>query len=314
MIGQLPKIYPDELIYSWLTRYIVYSGMLYKKVAFREIYNKNVYIPNFEFAYGINEKIFNEIKNKLSIDEIIYDHTMFPEYTIYASSEKRKDLIDKMLNNFIEFRKDIHHMDHKMYYLKYCPLCAAEDKSKYGETYWHRIHQLRNISVCPIHFCQLYNVGVEPNYRNTVKKFYIANESVNINDVKLETNYYVNRLSQFIRDVFMDNVCVPYEKIPEHSKKIYPFYKVCKMYVCNIGTQKRNKKEMNTTKYKDQYKIQNAKKVADGYLRLKENNKLSWYNLMYQTRLKRIQVKNTIPYLKGYLSYEDIESIKAYFY
>lgn len=41
--------------------------------------------------------------------------------------------------------------------MKYCPLCAAEDREQYGETFWHRQHQIRNINVCVRHKCRLEN-------------------------------------------------------------------------------------------------------------------------------------------------------------
>lgn len=33
-------------------------------------------------------------------------------------------------------------------YLKYCPICAEEDRQKYGEAYWHRSHQIAKLPKC----------------------------------------------------------------------------------------------------------------------------------------------------------------------
>jgi hypothetical protein len=35
--------------------------------------------------------------------------------------------------------------------LRLCPCCAQEDKSAFGEAYWHRIHQLPGIAICAKH-------------------------------------------------------------------------------------------------------------------------------------------------------------------
>ena len=40
-------------------------------------------------------------------------------------------------------------------FIRYCPECAKEDREKYGETYWHREHQIQKIRVCPKHRCFL---------------------------------------------------------------------------------------------------------------------------------------------------------------
>jgi len=45
-------------------------------------------------------------------------------------------------------------------YLKYCPLCVAEDNSTYGETYWRRQHQLSEIFYCAKHQVRLVNSDV----------------------------------------------------------------------------------------------------------------------------------------------------------
>jgi hypothetical protein len=35
--------------------------------------------------------------------------------------------------------------------LRFCPRCAKSDRSKYGECYWHRLHQVAGVTVCPQH-------------------------------------------------------------------------------------------------------------------------------------------------------------------
>ena len=39
--------------------------------------------------------------------------------------------------------------------LRYCPQCFDEDIATYGEPYWHRLHQIPGIAVCPRHDCWL---------------------------------------------------------------------------------------------------------------------------------------------------------------
>jgi hypothetical protein len=35
--------------------------------------------------------------------------------------------------------------------LRFCPCCVEQDRSNFGETYWHRIHQVPGVEVCPHH-------------------------------------------------------------------------------------------------------------------------------------------------------------------
>ncbi len=36
-------------------------------------------------------------------------------------------------------------------HLRSCPCCDAESINNYGETYWHRVHQVAGVEVCPVH-------------------------------------------------------------------------------------------------------------------------------------------------------------------
>jgi hypothetical protein len=42
-------------------------------------------------------------------------------------------------------------------YLRFCPMCLSDDRKQYNETYWHRLHQLSGVLVCPAHNCFLEN-------------------------------------------------------------------------------------------------------------------------------------------------------------
>ncbi len=48
-------------------------------------------------------------------------------------------------------------------FLKFCPACIEEDTQKYGEPYWHRMHQVPGVLVCTIHSAILHDssIGVE---------------------------------------------------------------------------------------------------------------------------------------------------------
>ncbi len=46
-------------------------------------------------------------------------------------------------------------------YLRYCPDCVREDIDNYGETYWHRVHQLPAMLYCTKHHARLFESDVE---------------------------------------------------------------------------------------------------------------------------------------------------------
>jgi len=63
--------------------------------------------------------------------------------------------------------------------LKYCVLCAKEDISQYGETYWHRSHNLPEVLACYKHNCQLevFNSNISNLYKST---FLLADKIIDL--------------------------------------------------------------------------------------------------------------------------------------
>ena len=55
MIGYLPELYPDELVYSWLSRYFVHSGHALHSAVLREFFCKRSDNPSKEFLGNLNE-------------------------------------------------------------------------------------------------------------------------------------------------------------------------------------------------------------------------------------------------------------------
>ena len=61
-------------------------------------------------------------------------------------------------------------------YLRYCPECASEDTTLFGETYWHRAHQLLGVVYCTKHLVRLLDSNV-PVKRTTTNFFPASNEN-----------------------------------------------------------------------------------------------------------------------------------------
>jgi hypothetical protein len=63
-------------------------------------------------------------------------------------------------------------------YLKYCPLCVTEDIATFGETYWHRQHQLSEIFYCTKHQIRLVDSSI--TIKRVTTGFYPASSETNI--------------------------------------------------------------------------------------------------------------------------------------
>lgn len=207
MITHLPEIYPDELVYSWFCRYFVHSGCLTHKAALQDILQNRHNNPSKEFLGHLTPDILTVIKRIYPIDKIIIEHTMFPQYARFIPLEQKKKALYCIGNDFC----DVHHLfsvlprSESDLYLKYCPLCVKEDREKYGETYWHRTHQLRNIMICPKHNCRLINSEVTAKSEQSFT-FCSAEEYVTEIEPIMESDSLRIDYCGYLCDVFSSNI------------------------------------------------------------------------------------------------------------
>ena len=212
MISYFPQIYPDELLYSQLARYYYKSGYMAYIFAAEDLFTNRWVRPDIEFLNSYTQDAYGVITKNMPLYEVIMKHTMFPYYGRFLDKERRNKAFSALVNmqggyrNLLAIPKT-----NKERYLRYCPLCVNEDRQKYGETYWHRMHQMIGVDVCPIHFCALLssdvligskapprlvtaeevaseNCGYTVNYNDTEKRLYQYISAVFNSDIDLEND------------------------------------------------------------------------------------------------------------------------------
>ena len=158
MLGIFPEPYKDELIYSVMARYYVRSG--YAKYVFvaEDLFVKKTAKPSLEYFPSLKSKVVAELSKDRSFQEMIYDHTMFPYHCRFLPKERKQEALDALINMDTNYRNLVLFPKRQTTLaMRYCPLCVANDRDTYGETYWHRIHQIIELSVCPVHHCYLFD-------------------------------------------------------------------------------------------------------------------------------------------------------------
>lgn len=115
--------------------------------------------------FGINSSILSKMPHNLeylcsklphktvSVDELIYEHTLFPLEQSFSSSRRSSALLSNIKRYKSESTtfEEIHAGAFISSEIRCCPECLEEDLAQYGECYIHRIHQLQNIDVCSKH-------------------------------------------------------------------------------------------------------------------------------------------------------------------
>jgi hypothetical protein len=156
MIACFPDPYPDELLFSVCAR--LDSMMLYpqQRTAVREMFGDKkaaaaIALPN-RIDCLINALLFPHL---YTADGLIDDNTLFPFYAPFVPTERASAVRLEMRGtgqNHVYERLGITAGRLKQpTSLKFCPVCVLNDRKLSGETYWHRVHQVPGVEVCPHH-------------------------------------------------------------------------------------------------------------------------------------------------------------------
>jgi hypothetical protein len=165
MMNFLPIVYEDELLFSMISRYQRMCGMISKRALERDLFNQRRNMTSVFFPQYINVLVSNfPPTSKITTNEIIMNHTMFPFYTAFLSQKKTEEIFNfmaegsgKSIENMVGIAgSKIKQND----YLKYCPLCFKEDMEILGESYWRRIHQIPGALYCFKHQVLLKNSNI----------------------------------------------------------------------------------------------------------------------------------------------------------
>lgn len=164
MIAVFPKIYEDELAYSIFARYHIYSGHITFRATAEELFvNKDV-IPSPEFIVALTDDAKKMITRGFPLEIFLEKHTLLPYYVRFLPLKRRRKAFQLLMDMDRTFYDALYIRKNKTArrrYMKYCPLCAASDRARYGETYWHRKHQLTGIDICLEHRCRLDETDIE---------------------------------------------------------------------------------------------------------------------------------------------------------
>lgn len=213
MIGYMPSIYKDELVYSWFARYYVHSGHPAYVFALEDLLeNRNMRV-DMEFAGRLNMDAGAVIQNIIPMERLILEHTMFPYYRFIESAR---------LQHALKAMSDSSEVAHRLLpvyksgaggqipHIRYCPLCAVEAREVYGEAYWTRLANIRNVDICTRHRCRLKDTGIEISGKKS-PRLYVADDEIrdtnpDIVEDGLELEFVRYLTGVFQKPVDMDNL------------------------------------------------------------------------------------------------------------
>lgn len=177
MIEFFPDPYEDELLYSTIARYHYYSAGKDYKNTLKELFGTNSMVLSIVFPNRL-KYLSSQLRSKCyTADFFIDNHTLFPLYAPFLNNNDCKMARNAMRNynkggyGVLGIAASVTKKKSEVYY---CIKCLEEDRKKYGEGYYHRIHQMHGVYVCPKHGVQLiankrYNSRVELKHLESYK-------------------------------------------------------------------------------------------------------------------------------------------------
>lgn len=205
MITIFPEPYEDELLYSFFARYYMKSGYgTFIDVA-EELYQRATTRPDKEFYNPLTEDARIRLTAIKPMEDMIVQHTMYPNYARFVDREARRNSLEAL------DRMDTHYRNSlpmrmtgrgKERFMRYCPLCADKDREIYGETYWHRLHQLMGVNLCPMHGCTLAHSKISMSCKASPSLVNAEMAVLSKSDVIINENKVDIQLARYIAEIF----------------------------------------------------------------------------------------------------------------
>lgn len=270
MIVCFPELYDDELLYSVFARYYVKSGYMAYICVADDLYMRKSAVPDIEFINELTPEVVNILTQNKSMDNIVEKHTMFPYYGRFLPYDRRKEAFNAIVNmsgNYHNLLPIPNKNTGEERYLRYCPLCAETDRKIYGETYWHRQHQMIGIDICTVHYCRLLNSSVVIR-RKTSPSLIAAEKIVPVEDnTVFSENQIEICVADYISELFKSKIdfeskttigqflhsrmeYTPYRSTRGEQRNISHFYKDFSNYYQDLLSVERWKIEKILTDYR----------------------------------------------------------------
>jgi len=146
----LPKPLPDEVVGSLLIRACLRTG-LNRNALLHAIYETRRSSASFLLGSTVAELA---PLAGMEPEDFLRAHTIFPYATAFMSERLRALLLLKAVMRGMDdthLGTLTHSVTRNVATWRFCNLCVEEDVARWGESYWHRIHQLPAAWLCLIH-------------------------------------------------------------------------------------------------------------------------------------------------------------------
>jgi TniQ len=147
VIGFFTDPYPDELLYSACARFSDRARYPNAARAVKRLFGRWGGAAVVDLPARIDHLLSAlPLNHNYTVDRLINQNTLAPFYAPFLPPEQahllKKDMKERQGFNRTKGRIGATTSEIKTpVWLRFCPVCACEDRERFGESYWHRVHQ-----------------------------------------------------------------------------------------------------------------------------------------------------------------------------
>lgn len=197
MIGLFPTPLPNELWYSVCARYAKIVNFSWEGFCTELLDKKNIRI-SIDLPSSLQTVVSKLPQgHQLTTEKIINNHTLLPFYAPFLPKEIVSKILDLMINKNGKTIHSIARISTSTItipkYLRFCPDCLQRNYKEFGISYWHRLHQVPGVLVCPEHKMFLEDSTKPVNPANKIQLFCADNNLILNKPRKLDLDNKVHK-------------------------------------------------------------------------------------------------------------------------
>ncbi len=185
--------FPDEILYSVWARYSDRVQYSHKASILKELFGNRELKPIIDLPCYLKYFVDNlPPGHSYSIDYFIDHHTLLPFYGPFLPPERLSRIREQMITGEVSA---LHRHAgigtstiEPPFWIRYCPLCVKEDKTNFGESYWHRLHQVPGVEICPTHKIFLENSTIRARSGFNIKGIFSAESTITSTTQRIATS------------------------------------------------------------------------------------------------------------------------------
>jgi len=182
-LGLFCELLPGELLYSAFARYQKRMRYSDGKQVVEDLIGKSSASAVIDLPVELDYLVSKiPLGHSYTADQLIDRHTLLPFYSPFLPPARVKSIREAMkgssgsivhgLAGIVASKVPLPTC------LRFCPICLEEDKQHFGETYWHRLHQIYGVKICPTHKVFLEDTNTLLRHGANRSKFISTNEVV----------------------------------------------------------------------------------------------------------------------------------------